>query len=89
MLVSDLGKRPLSVPLLNHSGPSKALTLKISKMNQICVFISGWVGRITYNAQFCPIPSPSYSDFIKKRFCILIYYREMVKSFKSDYMKKM
>ena len=50
------------------------LTPKISRVNQISIFISGWVVGITPYAQFCPIPSPLQLIFSKNGFeqgCLL------------------
>ena len=53
---------------LVHSVLRVVLTLKISRVNQISIFISGWVVGITPYAQFCPIPSPLLLIFLKNGF---------------------
>ena len=54
--------------ILHHSVPRVKLTPKISKVNQISIFILGWVVGITPYAQFCPIPSPFLLIFSKNGF---------------------
>ena len=64
-----IGKVGLSTLLLgNHSVLRVVLTPKISRVNQISIFISGWVVGITPYAQFCPIPSPLLLIFSKNGF---------------------
>ena len=49
-----------------HSLFRVVLTPKISRVNQISIFTSGWVvGTIPYT-QFCPIPSPHIYIFSHK-----------------------
>ena len=48
----------LQIVVVLHSVLRVVLTPKISRVNQISIFTSGWVVGITPYTQFCPIPSP-------------------------------
>ena len=54
-----------------HSGLVKVLSLQIFKMNQIPIFIMGWIiwwdpKTLTPHAKFCPLPSIFYSYFLNQ-----------------------